>query len=315
MATKPLQILNYNQPVYESEGLTIACLKANIGNSKEAYDFKGNVFQAEFFSITGCKRDDDLFLVTASTGGNVGTAFDLDYKENKDGKFGVDKAKSEAAFLVWSKSLYPTAIDVKGIDSMSVLATVASEIGITLFHMGTATQNFHTFKMKEGEKEEAIIKLSEACAMWMVAWSEDPVSPWKVKPEMTAHFEWLSARGLLWMPIMDVTEKRHENLMQNIGSAWQPEMVAALPPLKTTATSPHDGVKIAMPEIKKSGGSSWGSKSESTADALAAREKWFLGQYAGLESSPTTLSELYDQIKKNGEKSLAYFEFLVKVAG
>jgi hypothetical protein len=315
MATKPLQSLNFGQPVYESEGLTIASLRANIGNKNEAYDFKGSVFQCEIPSMTAVKEGDSLFLVGTSVGGNVGTSFDLDCKEYKEGKSVTDKPKSEAAFLAWAKSLYPTVIDTKGIDSLEVIATVAAENSITFFSMNNDQQKFHTFKMKEGEKAEAIQKLSEAAFAWIAGYEENPLEPWKAKPELIELTKWLGERGLIYLPIMDVTQKRHEGLQQNIGSAFMPEIVYLLPPLKTVATSPHDGVKIAMPEIKKSGGGSWGGKSESTAEALAAREKWFLGQYAGLESSPTTLAQLYDQIKKNGDKSQAYFDFLCKVAG
>jgi hypothetical protein len=312
-AKQALQGINkWGAGFYEDTDLLIAALKLN---DDEKYGFKANVFQIGIQTITGHKEGDNYYAVAALSGGDLGTTLNIGYREEISGKYEENKTTTQANEKKWLLGMCQSVILATGIDSLSVIAQVASELSIVMIPMATNDSfRFQTIKMAEGEKAEAIDKLATLSAAWIVNYAENPKKPLAAtdthtEKELKAIAGWLNDKGLFFVPLVDIKDHPvliSENMLTDDVKYYLPPIVNPL------ETCPHGGLIIKMPEMKagKSGGNY--SKGETTADKINARVA-FIKKELGLEAD-STLTDVLKRTQQNKE-SQQYFDFLLQVIG
>lgn len=321
---KPLQPLNFGATTYETkhlvseEDLTVVALKSNSGDTN--YSYKAQSFQADFYSVVGRKDGDNLWFVGCSVPGNIGMAFDIEFKEKKGEKWENDKVKADTACQKWYGTpgglTQPTVILATGIESMEIVASISAEMKCVMVDKSLPQKKQHHIKFSSPDlKKEITDKLTALCVYWLSGCETNPTEPWK-KPgceDILSLSAFLSEHGMFYVPVF--SRETESSVSYTYGAhplSGGGTTGYNLPPIKGTATYPIEGLAIGLPEVKTRGNSSWGSKGETTFEKIAARSRYLLVSYG--MASDESLAELYKKVNESKE-SKQYFEFLVQVMG
>jgi hypothetical protein len=321
MPTKPLQGLNFGVSTYETKAgeidLTVVAVKSNAGETN--YSYKLQSFQADFYSLVGVKDGSNSWLIGCSSPGNLGIAFDIEFKEKKGEKWENDKIKADAAVIAWygipGKLTQPTCILANGIESMEVLVEVSTTFNCVLVDMTLQINRQHHIVFKNFELKTQISEaLHKLCQMWIDGSKINPIEPYEAEgfEEINELATFLGEHGMFYVPVVDPANVASLQYVYGSPIPGKGKIGYNLPPLKSAATCPHEGLSIALPEIKTKGGSWGGSKGETTVEKIAARQKFLMGEFK-LEND-VDLQDLYLTVNSD-DSNQKYFAFLINIMG
>ncbi|MEJ1930343.1 hypothetical protein WDZ92_08670 [Nostoc sp. NIES-2111] len=134
MAAKvtPLDAFEFGKFTFENDGKLWACLKGNKGEG--AYNFKGDDFVLKSNVFTGLVDDGNYWLVTNLASGSIGSGqtFDIAIREQKDGKWTVNKEESEKQAIQWQKDGCNAVILCNEIPVLKTLVKVLDDLKVIL---------------------------------------------------------------------------------------------------------------------------------------------------------------------------------------
>jgi hypothetical protein len=311
MANKvaPLQsLIGFSDPIYKSGDLTVIAAKSNKGDSN--YSFKADSFEFEPTIMTGIKDDKGkLWFVCCQHETKWGTEniFEIAYKEQTDGKWGINKEKSGTAEKLWLNDGCIVVIDTDGIEGLALLAKVLDEYKLLCYPIGKLKVRFSLGSDKESIEENLCKVLTYCMANGRPSGTANPVKK---------NIAFLGEHGLKVLPVSDEDRLPKRDVIDDLGEKEGEEIKCF--PYESDELPYYTKLNLVLPEVKERSASrrgSYGAVEADPAKVLEARKAFILTEFKAIKPHLDSLETIYEVLVEDDEFDGSYFDFLIAVIG